>query len=354
MMDPVPSWARTCPVPIDEQSERISLAHGEGARLSRRLIAERILPRFASPDATHFQDAATVTTVGCRLAICTDSHTVSPMFFPGGDLGSLAVFGTVNDLAVAGSHPRWLTLSLIIEEGLPISVLERILDSVSEAARQCRVRIVAGDTKVVPRGAADGLYLNTSGVGELIDPVPPGPCAIRVGDQILVSGPVGQHGIAVLSVREGYFFDSAPLSDSGSVIEQVVALRDSVGPHIRAMRDATRGGVSAVLHEWATECQQSFVLSESAVPLTEAVRGACELLGLDPLYVASEGMIVVAVDPEYASEAVCALRSVKGCEQAAVIGEVTTRGICPVSIRRVLGTPQPLDEPSGAPLPRIC
>lgn len=347
-------WSRNCPIPISADAQRISLAHGEGARLSRHLISEIILPRFAATTNRGFADAATVTTIGCRLAICTDSHTVSPMFFPGGDLGSLSVYGTVNDLAVAGAHPRWLTMALIIEEGLPIAVLERILDSAAHAARECRVTIVAGDTKVVPHGAADGLFINTSGIGELMDPVPPGPQSIQVGDKVLVSGPIGRHGIAVMSARESFAFDQAPLSDSGSVIHAVASIRNSVGEHVRAMRDATRGGVSAVLHEWAMECGHTFALTESSIPVTDEVRGACELLGLDPLYVANEGTIVVAVDPRFADIAATALRRVPGCEQATIIGEVHTRGICHVTIRRTIGASQPLDEPSGAPLPRIC
>lgn len=347
-------WNHNCPVPIAADAQRISLAHGEGARLSRRLISEIILPRFAVATNRGFADAATVTTIGCRLAICTDSHTVSPMFFPGGDLGSLSVYGTVNDLAVAGAHPRWLTLSLILEEGLPIVVLEKLLDSAARAARECRVTIVAGDTKVVPRGAADGLFINTSGVGEMLSPVPPGPHAIQAGDKVLVSGPIGRHGIAVMSARNSFAFDPAPLSDSGSVIHAVAALRNSVGEHVRTIRDATRGGVSAVLHEWAQECGHTFALTESSVPVTDVVRGACELLGLDPLYVANEGTIVVAVDPGFADIAVTALRQVPGCEQAAIIGEAQPQGICPVTIRRTFGSAQPLDEPSGALLPRIC
>lgn len=347
-------WGRNCPVLIDGDSQRISLAHGEGARLSRRLISEIILPRFSTVANREFNDAASVTTSGYRLAICTDSHTVSPIFFPGGDLGSLSVYGTVNDLAVAGAMPRWLTLSLIIEEGLPIAVLEKILDSAAQAARECRVTIVAGDTKVVPRGAADGLFLNTSGVGELLDPVPPGPQSIQVGDKILVTGPIGRHGIAVMCARDSFSFEPAPLSDSGSVIPQVTALRNSVGENLRAMRDATRGGVSAVLHEWAQECGHTFELTESRIPVTENVRGACELLGLDPLYVANEGTIVLAIDPGKADVAVNALRQRPGCERAAIIGEVQPKSLSPVTIRRTFGSPQPLDEPSGAPLPRIC
>lgn len=347
-------WSRNCPIPITADLQRISLAHGEGARLSRQLISEIILPRFQTLENRGFADAACVTTAGCRLAICTDSHTVSPMFFPGGDLGSLSVYGTVNDLAVAAAQPRWLTLSLIIEEGLPLVILEKILDSAALAARECNVTIVAGDTKVVPRGAADGLFINTSGIGELLDPIPPGPQSIQAGDQVLVSGPIGRHGVAVMSARDSFAFDPAPKSDSGSIIPQVAALRDAAGKHLRTIRDATRGGVSAVLHEWAQECGHTFAITESRVPVTEEVRGACELLGLDPMYAANEGTIVVAVDPLYAEFAVSALRQVPGCEQAAIIGEVRPKGLSPVTVRRTFGSLQPLDEPSGAPLPRIC
>ncbi len=353
-MNHLSDWSLNCPISVSADAERISLAHGEGARLTRRLIAETILPRVASAEHFGFSDAAKVTTIGCRLAICTDSHTVSPMFFPGGDLGSLAVFGTVNDLAVTGAYPRWLTLSLIVEEGLPKVILETILDSVARAARECKVAIVAGDTKVVPRGAVDGLFINTSGVGELMDPVPPGPKAIQVGDLVIVSGPIGRHGIAVMSARGGFLMDTASVSDSGSVFPIVAALRDGVGERVRVIRDATRGGVSAVLQEWALESGHCFALTESSIPVTDAVRGACELLGLDPLYVANEGTIVVVVDAAHAQSGIDAMRRVVGCEQAVIIGEVQPAGISPVTIRRGFGPPRPLDEPSGAPLPRIC
>jgi hydrogenase expression/formation protein HypE len=216
------------------------------------------------------------------------------------------------------------------------------------------VAIVAGDTKVVPRGAVDGLFINTSGVGEIMDPTPPGPRAIRVGDKVLVSGPIGRHGIAVMSARGGFLMDSASVSDSGSVFPVVSALRNAVGEHVRAIRDATRGGISAVLQEWAEESGHSFALTEASLPVTDGVRGACELLGLDPLYVANEGTIAVAIDASHAQSAIGSMRRVAGCEQAAIIGEVQPAGISPVTIRRSVGPPRPLDEPAGAPLPRIC
>lgn len=343
-----------CPIPVAAEADRISLAHGEGARLTRRLIMDVILPRLQPAAGRHLSDAAQVTTSRNRLAICTDSHTVTPIFFPGGDLGSLAIYGTVNDLAVSGAQPCWLTLSLILEEGLPVSILEQVLDSAARAARECGVTIVAGDTKVVPHGAVDGLFVNTAGVGEMLDPVPPGPAAIQPGDRILVSGSIGRHGLAVMCARDAFALEPPPISDSGSLVPHVAALRTAGGEHIRAIRDATRGGVSAVLHEWAQDCGLTFALTECDLPVTPAVRGACELLGLDPLYVANEGTLVAVVAAEAADAALFALRQIPGSEKAAAIGEVQQMGVCPVTIRRIFGGPRPLDEPSGAPLPRIC
>jgi len=329
------------------------MAHGEGARLSRALISKIILPRLCRSDRRHLVDAATVTTRGNRLAICTDSHTVTPLFFPGGDLGTLSVYGTVNDLVVAGATPRWLTLSLILEEGLPIPVLEAILDRAALAAERCGVEIVAGDTKVVPRGAADGIFINTAGIGELTGVECIGPQGIAVGDHILVSGPIGCHGIAVLAARETLGFDPAPESDLKPLFESVSALRNAVGGGTKAIRDATRGGVSAVLHEWATDCNLTFELDEAAIPVTESVRGACELLGLDPLVIANEGTFVAAVSAEESEVAVQVLRTLAGFEQASVIGRVCERTLTDVVLRR--GHIRiPVEEPAGVLLPRIC
>ena len=233
-------------------------------------------------------------------------------------------------------------------------MLDRILDSVAVAARRCDVDIVTGDTKVVPRGAADGLFLTTTGLGELIDPVPPGPQSIQAGDILIVSGPIGRHGIAVLAAREQLAFDPPPQSDSAPLIEAVSLLRQSVGTGIRAIRDATRGGVAAVLQEWAVASGLTMTVCERQIPLTSDVRGACELLGLDPLHVACEGTMVIAVDPPSAVVALSALQRVSETRLAAVIGHVGPKGTSPVTIRRTLGLEQPLDEPLGAPLPRIC
>ena len=358
-----------CPLEAGVDEERISLAHGEGARASRRLLTEFILPRLrgartsmlpsssggseSAPDV-QIRDAAELITHHAQLAFCTDSHTITPLFFPGGDLGTLSVYGTVNDLAVAGAVPIWLSLSLILEEGLPLSVLGRILDSCATAAAECGVQIVTGDTKVVPRGAVDAIFLNTSGIGEFQSPPLPGPFVINPGDQILVSGDVGRHGTAVLSERNGLQWAADFGSDCGSVYPAVEALRRAVPGGIRCMRDATRGGVSAVLHEWAMECGQTLNIHESRVPICEAVRGACELFGIDPLYLANEGTFLAVVQADVAAAALAALRDCPQSRQAACIGEVQPRGISPVTVTRSYGRARPLDEPTGAPLPRIC
>jgi hydrogenase expression/formation protein HypE len=287
------------------------------------------------------------------MAFTTDHFVVSPLFFPGGDIGRLCVLGTTNDLAVAGARPLWMSLGLILEEGLPIETLARVLDSIADAAREVGVAVMTGDTKVVPRGAADSIYVNTAAIGELIAPVPPGPAAIEIGDALLVSGPIGRHGIAVLAKREQLGFSPEPQSDCGSLLPAVEALRQN-SIVVRALRDATRGGVAAVLHEWARTCGHTLVVNESEVPVSDDVRGACELLGLDPLNIANEGTMVIAVEADHATAALAALRSVPGHERAATIGAVRDAALAPVVVRRGLGREIPLDEPQGAPFPRIC
>jgi hydrogenase expression/formation protein HypE len=317
-------------------------------------VSEHILPAFNNPALSEMSDAASLLAEGRRLAVTTDSFVVSPLFFPGGDIGSLAVFGTVNDLSVSGAKPRWLTLSLIIEEGFPIPLLDHIIKRIAQAAMACGVVVVAGDTKVVPRGKCDGLFVNTTGLGELIDPVPPGPSALQEGDVLMVSGPIGHHGLAVLCARDDLGFDPLPRSDSAPLIDPIRKLREAVGPHIRTMRDATRGGVSAVLHEWASASRLTMAIRERDIPLSSDVRGACEVLGLDPLHAANEGTFVAAIVPQFADAALATLTAVPQTRNAAMIGEVVSRQIAPVTIRRLLGRNQPLDEPSGAAFPRIC
>jgi hydrogenase expression/formation protein HypE len=341
-----------CPIEHHDANDRISLAHGEGGRLMRQLIRQRIAPLISSARDT--SDAANLGRIDGEAVITTDSFVVSPLFFPGGNIGSLAVHGTVNDLAVSGARPRWLTLSLIVEDGLPLQTFDRIIDGIAKAAEQCGVQVVAGDTKVVPRGAADQIFINTSGVGEMHDSAPTGPSSICEDDVLIVSGPIGKHGIAVLAARENLRFEPPPESDSAPLHEATFALQQALKSNLRSMRDATRGGVSAVLHEWAEASAKTMKLNESQLPVTADVRGACELLGLDPLYVANEGTFVCAVAPGSEARAIEALHSVPQTRSACVIGSVMQRGIVPVAIEGLLGSLRPVDEPSGAPMPRIC
>lgn len=356
----IPNWA--CPVPAPALPDRIMLAHGEGARLTRQLLQNFILPRLnggamateasgVNPGAL-LQDAAELSTSGGRLAFCTDAHTLTPLHFPGGNLGSLAVYGTVNDLAVAGALPRWMSLALILEEGFALEELGRLLDSAALAARHCGVQIVAGDTKVVPTGAADGIFMITSGLGELLSPVPPGPGGIQEGDCLILSGDIGRHGVAVLTARGQLQSDLR--SDCGNLTPAAAALRTAAGEQLRCMRDCTRGGVAAVLHEWALETPLAFELQESEIPVSSAVRGAAELLGLDPLHLPNEGTLAAVVSRDVAFAAVQSLRAVPEFANAAIVGVVRRRSLSPVLVQRGAGRPRPLDEPAGAPLPRIC
>ena len=346
----------TCPVAIPADGDRITLAHGEGARLTRRLIEQTILPRLGAAAEKHgLNDAAHLPVPPGRLAFTTDSFVVSPLFFPGGDIGRLAVFGTVNDLAVSGAEPLWLSLSLIIEEGLPIVVLEQVLDSIAEAACESGVQISTGDTKVVPRGAADGLFINTSGIGRVLEPCVPGPSSIQEDDELIITGPIGRHGLAILSAREELNLQPPPESDCANLWPPVQTLHETgLLQHVRAMRDATRGGVAAVLHEWAAACGLTMGIDESRIPVTPDVRGACELLGLDPLHIANEGTILLAVDCRHVKQVTATLRAESSGKQAGVLGAVMSREATPVIVRRMTGALRPLDEASRTLLPRIC
>jgi hydrogenase expression/formation protein HypE len=341
-----------CAAPIVGESGAIVLAHGEGGRLMRDLLRDEIVPLFNNTILASQGDAAVLPLLAGPPVFTTDSFVVSPRFFPGGDLGSLAVHGTVNDLAVAGARPRWLSCALILEEGLPLPELRRLIRSAADAARVANVQIVTGDTKVVPRGAVDGVFVTTAGVGELILPLP-GPGSLAVGDVLLVSGPIGRHGMAVLAARESLAFDPPIESDSASLFPAVDALCKYCIP-VRALRDATRGGVAAVLHEWAGACGHTLAVETTELPVTGGVRGACELLGLDPLHVACEGTMVIAVPAGTATEALAVLRSVAVSAGAARIGAVLPAQLAPVVVRRALRRLVPLDEPVGALLPRIC
>ncbi|REJ92464.1 MAG: hydrogenase expression/formation protein HypE [Planctomycetota bacterium] len=346
----------TCPVAIPGDGERITLAHGEGARMTRRLIERTILPRLGSAVGPHeLNDAAHISMPSERLAFTTDSYVVSPLFFPGGDIGRLAVFGTVNDLAVSGAQPMWLSLSLIIEEGLPLGILEQVLESIKRAAQEAGVQITTGDTKVVPHGAADGLFINTSGIGRALEPPVSGPGSIQAGDELIITGPIGCHGLAILAARESLDLQPPPESDCASLWPLVSALHAAgLLQHVRAMRDATRGGLTAVLHEWSNACDLTLSIDETRIPITPSVRGASELLGLNPLYIANEGTMLLAVEPRHTAPIMAALRAQSPGDQACVIGAAQQRASVPVIVSRVTGTPRPLDEASGVLLPRIC
>ena len=337
-----------CPVPTDETG-RVLLAHGGGGRAMRRLLRERIGPVFGAEVLGH--DGAILNFGAVSLAFTTDGYVVHPLFFPGGDLGRLAVMGTVNDLAMCGARPEALSLALIAEEGLPLSTLDRILASVRDAAAEAGVAVVTGDTKVVERGKADGLYATTSGVGRVRSGAVIHPSRAAPGDAILVSGDIGRHGMAVLSVREGLAFESPITSDCASVYPIVAALLDA-GVDVHVLRDPTRGGLAAALHEIASDAGLNLEIEEAAIPVSEAVAAACEILGLDPLHIACEGRFVAFVPEAHAEVALAAMSAVGAAPVR--IGTALGRGSGSVVMRGPLGNRRPLDLPDGELLPRIC
>lgn len=332
-----------CPAPLPER-ERVLMAHGGGGRLMRELI-ERVFAARFSPE--HETDAATVALGAKRLAFTTDSFVVSPAFFPGGDIGSLAVHGTVNDLAMMGAEPVALSAAFILEEGLELDVLRRVADSMAEAARRAGVRIVTGDTKVVERGRADQLYITTSGIGVLIHDGELAPWRVCEGDEIVVSGDIGRHGMAVMSAREGLGFEPPILSDSAPVHREALGLLRH-GVRVHCMRDLTRGGLASAVIEIARAGKADVELEESRIPVREDVRAACELLGFDPLYVANEGRFVAFVAAGDGERAAALLPG------GAVIGRVKGTGRGLVALRSVIGATRTLDLLSGEQLPRIC
>ncbi len=364
--------AFSCPLPMADY-DRVQLAHGGGGRLMRQLLEGLFLPAFgigkptASPPqadptskpafrvvAGPAHDSALVQLGdGQRLAFTTDSFVVSPLFFPGGDIGRLAVFGTVNDLAMAGARPLWLSAGFILEEGLPMETLRQVVASMQAAAQEAKVQIITGDTKVVDRGKGDGLFINTAGIGL----VPPGveisPARVQPGDVILVSGDLGRHGIAILSVREGLELEGVLPSDCAPLADLVEALW-ALGPLLHCLRDLTRGGLAAAVNEIALDAHVGIDLEESAIPVSEPVMGACELLGLDPLYVANEGRLIAFVAPEAAERALEILEGHPAACQPARIGQVTSEHPGVVQLRTLLGSSRLVDLPAGQLLPRIC
>ena len=334
--------------------DHVELAHGGGGRKMRHLLDTTILPAFDNRYCTARHDSAILTLGSERIAYTTDGYVISPMFFPGSDIGKLAIFGTVNDLAAAGAVPRWLSVSFILEEGLPMSQLERVVRSMKEAAAVARVDVVTGDTKVVDRGKGDGLYVTTSGLGI----IPPGvdirPARVCAGDAVLVTGDIGRHGVAVLSVRNGLTFESPIESDCAPLADMVQALVGR-GIDVHCARDVTRGGIAAVLLEIAAAARVEIAVEEDAIPVVPAVAAACELLGLDVLHVANEGRMALFVSSEEASAALDVLRGVEVSHNAALIGRVAAGGKAgAVSLRTRFGPERAIDLPAGEPLPRIC
>ena len=338
-----------CPLPTPRY-DAITLAHGGGGTLTAALIRDVFLPAFGAHSASP-HDATLFSLGGRRAAFTTDSYVVQPLFFPGGDIGSLAVNGTVNDLLMAGAKPVALTAGFILEEGLPLDVLKRVVDSMRAAAQIAGVSIIAGDTKVIGRANGDGLYVNTSGVGEIVVPEPLAPERIRPGDAIILTGDVARHGIAVMARRHGLAFDPPIASDCASLHAPFLELF-AQGPAPHCARDLTRGGLGGALCELAAAAGMAIQIDEAQIPVAAPVRGACELLGFDPLFVANEGCAALFVAPADVPAALAILKRHPATAQAVAIGEVSAgRG---VSARTALGTVRRLAPPSGEQLPRIC
>lgn len=346
------AFSLECPLPL-QQYPHVLLAHGGGGRLMQQLI-DTFTAAFANAELHRRHDGAVLTLADARLAFTTDAFVVHPLFFPGGDIGKLAVFGTVNDLAMCGARALYLSVSFILEEGLPMETLWRVVQSMQAAAQEAHVQIVTGDTKVVDRGKGDGLFVSTSGIGIIEHNQHIGPGAVRPGDAILLSGDIGRHGIAIMAVREGLAFETEIASDCALLSTPVLQLLEA-GIEVHCLRDLTRGGLAAALIEIAQTAKLCFQLEETAIPVRPEVQSACELLGLDPLYVANEGRFVAFVPETEAARALDVLRKVPVSAGACLIGHVTTddpNGL--VTLHTAIGTQRILDLLSGEQLPRIC
>ena len=354
MSDPALSASAfsSCPVPLSHRTE-ITVGHGGGGTLTQELIDRVFRPAFAHPalDAQH--DGAVLAAGGARLAFTTDAHVVSPLFFPGGDIGQLAVNGTVNDLCMCGARPLWLSAAFILEEGLPTETLQRVVASMRAAAAVAGVAIVTGDTKVVERGKGDGLYVTTSGVGLIEHDLTVAPASVRPGDAVIISGDVGRHGMAIMATRANLTFESAIESDCAPLVAPVQALL-AAGLELHCLRDLTRGGLATALVEIAESAHLAIAIDETAVPVTELVRGACELLGLEPLYVANEGRFVCLLPAAQAARALEILARTAPGGPPALIGHVRPAPAGQVTLRSVIGAERILDRLSGEQLPRIC
>lgn len=342
-----------CPTPVTDTA-RVQLGHGSGGKMSAALLRERFLPHFDNAILAQLGDAAIVEVAGQRLAISTDTFVVQPLEFPGGNIGSLAIHGTVNDLAMMGATPEWLSAGFVLEEGLPLDVLDRIVRSMADAARAAKVLLVTGDTKVVERGKADGVFINTTGIGRRWPDFAPAPALARPGDAVIVSGLIGQHGIAIMSAREGIAFDTELRSDSAALTPLVELLRERVGNAVHTLRDPTRGGVASALNEIAAAAGIGIELDEAVLPVPAPVAAACEMLGFDPLYVANEGVLVAFVAERQADEAVRALQA-HGLGRAATrIGRCVRDHAGLVVLKTGVGGNRVVDMLPGDQLPRIC
>ncbi|WP_119419749.1 hydrogenase expression/formation protein HypE [Desertibaculum subflavum] len=344
-------FAPACPLP-SESGDTIQLAHGGGGRMMTRLLDEVIRPAFGDAELDRRHDGALLALDG-PTAFTTDSYVVQPLFFPGGDIGSLAVNGTVNDLAMCGARPICLSVGLILEEGLPLATLRRILASMRSAADACRLRLVTGDTKVVDRGKGDGVFINTAGIGRVVARAPIGPQSVHPGDAIILSGDIGRHGIAVMAAREGLGFETPIESDCAPLVEPALALVEG-GIPVHCLRDLTRGGLASAMVEIAESSGLAIELDEKKIPVRADIAAACELLGLDPLHVANEGRFAAFVPADDAGLALSLLRRHPVTQEAAVIGQVKADNAGRVSCSGPLGVARAVDMLSGEQLPRIC
>jgi hydrogenase expression/formation protein HypE len=341
-----------CPVPLS-QRDTVLLGHGSGGKLSAELLRDIFLPAFQNPALSRLNDQAIVNINGSRVAVTTDSFVVKPLFFPGGNIGSLAVHGTVNDLAMGGAQPLFLTVAFIIEEGLAMDVLRRVVTSFQRAAAETGVQVVTGDTKVVEKGKGDGLFINTTGFGLVPEGIELSADLACPGDVVLLSGPIGDHGIAILAQREGLEFESMIESDSAA-LHTLTREMLQASSAIRCMRDPTRGGLSSALNEIAAQSQVGIELEERAILVREEVKGACEMLGLDPLYVANEGKLIAIVEPSGAANVLAAMRNHPLGRDARIVGRVIAKNVGLVTMRTPLGTTRIVDMLAGDQLPRIC
>ncbi len=343
----------TCPLPLADYPT-IVMGHGGGGKLGTELVEHLFLPAFRNPALENLGDAAVLEAAGTRLALSTDSFVVQPLFFPGGSIGELAVNGTVNDLAVSGAEPKFLSASFILEEGFSLAQLAAIVDAMSKAAATAGVQIVTGDTKVVERGHGDGCYITTAGIGVLRPGIQVGPHRAQPGDAVIVSGTIGDHGMAIMSVREGLEFQSQIRSDCAALNGMIADVLAAAGVAVHAMRDPTRGGLASTLNEIAQASDVGIVIDESSLPVRTEVQSACELLGLDPVYVANEGKAVFFVAPEAAERVLVALRGHPLGREAARIGQVTTEHKHMLVARTAMGANRVIPTMIGEQLPRIC